>query len=187
VPIPVVTIDPAFIVPIVIEGQTTQMEFTMTNHGLIAVKGVQFGVPHSESYQITPLISEVDELPAQSSITVPVLISLKQPLSDAEKCGTCGGTAGKTTSESYQIGGACEKAEVDALCYYECGPDKKWHQKSLDLKPIKAAMSLYDCLKAIFTEEAITGFKGNAAKIPSWAIGRPGAARGRVPGERIGC
>ncbi|HUW30400.1 MAG TPA: CARDB domain-containing protein, partial [Planctomycetota bacterium] len=62
VPIPVVTVDPAFIVPIVIEGETTQMEFTMTNHGLIAVKGLTFNAPVSDSYNVVPLITEIDEL-----------------------------------------------------------------------------------------------------------------------------
>ncbi|HUW35276.1 MAG TPA: Ig-like domain-containing protein, partial [Planctomycetota bacterium] len=171
VPIPVVTVDPAFIVPIVIEGETTQMEFTMTNHGLIAVKGLTFNAPVSDSYNVVPLITEIDELAAKSSITIPVLISLKQPLSDAEKCGTCSGSADSKTTSDYQIGGGCEKAKVDTEYYYECGPDRKWHKKSVDIRPIKAAKSLYDCLKAIFTEDSIKLFKGNAASIPAWAVG----------------
>src|SRR5690606_967300 len=41
VPWPVVTVDQPLIVPLVFPGEVTQMEITLTNHGLIAAQGLQ--------------------------------------------------------------------------------------------------------------------------------------------------
>ncbi|HEY9175972.1 MAG TPA: CARDB domain-containing protein, partial [Verrucomicrobiae bacterium] len=81
VPWPVVTVDQPLIVPLVFPGEVTQTEITLTNHGLLAAQGVVLNVRDTATYKITPLIRDIGELPARSSITIPVLIQL-QPDAD---------------------------------------------------------------------------------------------------------
>ena len=82
VPFPVVTADP-FLVPLVFPGEVTQTSITITNHGLIAAKGLKLRARSTSTYLITPLFTDVGDLPAHSSITVPVLVQL-QPQLDAD-------------------------------------------------------------------------------------------------------
>src|SRR5439155_17719695 len=58
----------------VLPGQTTQFEIRLRNNGLIALKKVRVPVPSHPSLIITPLVTEIEELPAQTSLTVPVTI-----------------------------------------------------------------------------------------------------------------
>jgi len=73
VPAPVVTVDPPYAFVPVLEGRTSVVEFTITNHGLIAALGAQINFGQHPDYYIIPLIRDIGVLPAQSSIVVPVL------------------------------------------------------------------------------------------------------------------
>src|SRR6185436_9924389 len=61
--------------------EVAQIQVTVTNHGLIAAKDLQIEVEETDTWKITPLVRQVGDLPARSSITIPVLVQL-QP--DAE-------------------------------------------------------------------------------------------------------
>jgi hypothetical protein len=71
---PVVTVDEPHLMPIVLPGQTTQMQITLRNHGLIAAEQVQVRVPNDPDFIITPLIDMIPILPAKSSVTIPITI-----------------------------------------------------------------------------------------------------------------
>lgn len=77
VPVPVVTIEPAvFDLDKVGEG-SMQVDYTITNHGLIAAEDAWFSFGDNSRYTFTPLVDEIGAVPAQSSIVVPVLVQRK--------------------------------------------------------------------------------------------------------------
>ncbi len=78
VPAPVVTIEPNVVDLSQIQGDETQVNFTIKNHGLIAAQDAQFVFPSHANWTFTPLLKELGELPAHSTITVPVLIQRKR-------------------------------------------------------------------------------------------------------------
>jgi len=77
VPAPVIVVSPAVINfgNLNTVGQTEQINVTITNHGLIAAQGMTIGVPTHPYYSVTPLITNIGTLPADSSITIPVIIT----------------------------------------------------------------------------------------------------------------
>jgi len=74
VPAPVVTVEPNLIDLDTVQGNETQVDLKITNHGLIAAQNVSLGFESHPLWTITPLVREVDSLPAQSSLTIPVII-----------------------------------------------------------------------------------------------------------------
>jgi subtilase family serine protease len=157
VPWPVVTVDQPLIVPLVFPGEVTQMEITLTNHGLIAAQGVQFNVRDTATYKITPLIRDIGELPARSSITIPVLIQL-QPEIDAQAVEAIrlhtepGATpAGRVRAADggWGFGDECEYPEMEAYYFMICGGDRKWHLVKVDIRPLLAVKELAGCAKSI--------------------------------------
>ncbi|GCA96316.1 carboxypeptidase-like regulatory domain-containing protein, partial [Microcystis aeruginosa] len=72
VPIPVVTIDPPLIdlKDLQAIGQVMQINMTVTNHGLIAANDVKLNFGSHPFYKIEPLLGEIDNLAAKSSLTI---------------------------------------------------------------------------------------------------------------------
>jgi len=75
VPAPVVTLDGPPNLPILAPGQSTQVMFTATNHGLIAAQDAKLQFSNDDNYVCTPLTSNIGTIPAMSSVEIPVLIS----------------------------------------------------------------------------------------------------------------
>ena len=155
VPWPVVTVDQPLIVPLVFPGEVTQMEITLTNHGLIAAQGLQLKVRDTATYKVTPLVRDVGELPARSSVTIPVLIQLQPELDqqavDAIRAHTGGGnpSPGKRNTKEWGFGDECEYPEMEAYYYMICGPDRRWHLDKVDIRPLLAVKELAGCAKSI--------------------------------------
>ncbi|MBK9137279.1 MAG: Ig-like domain-containing protein [Verrucomicrobia bacterium] len=74
VPAPVVTVEPNVIDLAQVQGDEAQVDLKITNHGLIAAQRGQLVFGTHPDWTLTPLVSDVGELPARSSITVPLLI-----------------------------------------------------------------------------------------------------------------
>ena len=74
VPIPVITVSPAFIDFSTLTADTTEIDFTITNNGLLAANNLSLAFNNSGGYTITPLVGNLGTLPAMSERTVPVLI-----------------------------------------------------------------------------------------------------------------
>lgn len=157
VPWPVVTVDQPLIVPLVFPGEVTQMEITLTNHGLIAAQGVQLNVRDTATYRITPLIRDIGELPARSSITIPVLIQL-QPELDAQAVeairlhtepGAAPAGRVRAADGGWGIGDECEYPEMEAYYFLICGADRRWHLVKVDIRPLLAVKELAGCAKTI--------------------------------------
>src|SRR6185436_2251746 len=79
VPQPELVVENPLVIPLVIAGQTTQFEIRLRNPGLIALEHVRVPVPSHPSLIITPLVTELDVLPAQTSVTIPVTIREAPP------------------------------------------------------------------------------------------------------------
>ncbi len=74
VPLPVITIEPASVDLAEIVGPEGQVNFRITNHGLIAAKNSRLEIPTHPDWIFEPLISEFGDLPAKTSLTVPMTI-----------------------------------------------------------------------------------------------------------------
>ncbi|MBI4578238.1 MAG: carboxypeptidase regulatory-like domain-containing protein, partial [Planctomycetes bacterium] len=96
VPAPVVTVDPA-LATIPADVDEAQVVYTFTNHGWIAAQDFRLVLPTHPRYDVLPLVDAVDEIPARTSIQVPILFrkkstaaqgALGQPvLASTESCG----------------------------------------------------------------------------------------------------
>ncbi len=92
VPQPNLVVENPEIVPLVFAGQTSQFAIRLRNTGLISLLRVRIPVPNSPNYIITPLVTEIEELPAQTTVSVPVTIRTR-PSSPA------GGASARAASE----------------------------------------------------------------------------------------
>ena len=77
VPAPVITASPSVfdVGGLTQLGQTQQVNLTITNHGLIAAQDLTVNFGTHPYYSIVPLISNLSGLPADSSITIPVVMT----------------------------------------------------------------------------------------------------------------
>ncbi|YCM46201.1 CARDB domain-containing protein [Verrucomicrobiaceae bacterium 227] len=73
VPAPVVTIEPAYIDLTAFTEESTQVDITFTNHGLIAASNLKSVFSAGDNWEITSLTQDLGDLPAKSSLTVPVV------------------------------------------------------------------------------------------------------------------
>ncbi len=74
VPTPVVTIDPPLVDLTDFTAPTKQVDFTITNHGLISALAARLQFDGGGRYIFRPLVEQFGDLPAQTSIVVPVVI-----------------------------------------------------------------------------------------------------------------
>lgn len=76
VPAPVVTIEPAVIDlgRLTTVGQVERINLTISNHGLISAANMDLTVDTHPFYAIEPLITEIGDLPARSSLVIPVVL-----------------------------------------------------------------------------------------------------------------
>ena len=77
VPIPVVIIEPTYIDLSLLPFSDNQalVNFTITNHGLIAANNVHLSFPEGTGFIYRPAVEDIGTLPAKSSLIVPVKIS----------------------------------------------------------------------------------------------------------------
>ncbi len=78
VPAPVVTVDPPFNFIMLLPGEESTVELTITNHGLIAAHNVTLSIPEIDTSHIEPSHLEIGTLPAMESIVIPVKLWLKE-------------------------------------------------------------------------------------------------------------
>jgi hypothetical protein len=82
VPAPVVTVEPALVDLNKIDTEK-QINFVVTNHGLIAAKNLGLEFESTDDYEITVLADTFGDLDAKSQITVPVRIRNKAAYADS--------------------------------------------------------------------------------------------------------
>ncbi|PWU11941.1 MAG: hypothetical protein C5B50_22285 [Verrucomicrobia bacterium] len=144
VPIPVVTVDNPLLVPLVVEGEDTEMDIQVSNHGLIAAQQVQLVVPlDNPDYEFQPLATNIDMVPAMSSVTVPVIIRIRSnsPALLALKPGQHAKDGGTT------ITGCPSLPKMTLKWGYICGNDFNWHAVDTEVVPVPVTTSCADAIK----------------------------------------
>ena len=160
VPMPVVTVDQPFLMPMVLPGYATQFTLTLRNHGLINAEHVQVKAPSDPDFVITPLIDEIPVLAAKSEVTIPCTIRL----SDAAMARY---SAGEGDILSEGAGSTITKCLGLGVVYtYEC-KNGQWQQV-----PVQLAATV-GCLE---------GFKDFAGSVSEYLLER---ALGNLLG--VGC
>lgn len=95
VPMPVVTLEPTMIDLLDYPADKTQIDLKVTNHGLIAAQDARLSFPELAGWRFTPLVTELGDLPARSSFTIPLLIERTSLVSGkqapTQSGGACGG------------------------------------------------------------------------------------------------
>jgi hypothetical protein len=79
VPVPVVVVEPALVDLSRITGDSAQIDFKISNHGLIDAREFTFTFESHPLWEIKPFLTDVGILPARSTLTVPVTIRRLQP------------------------------------------------------------------------------------------------------------
>ena len=85
VPAPVIVVEPAVFdfADLRNVGDVKQIEFTITNHGLIAAQNVHLNVGENPNVAIRPLLTDFGTLAAGASITIPVILERTGPVASA--------------------------------------------------------------------------------------------------------
>jgi hypothetical protein len=134
VPAPVVTVEPASIDLSTLTDEVTQMNFTITNHGLIAAEHVNLSFQNDPVWQITPLVGYVGTLAAQQSVVIPVTITRQGPARPPRFAalslspspppnGQC--QIGGIVGYDFQCGGSTQLRSTPIIAYNgngDCGP-----------------------------------------------------------------
>ncbi len=129
VPAPVVTVDPPFVDVESFTETVTQINYTLTNHGLITAKGVRLDFTSNDEWSITPLVQKLGDLGAHQSMVVPVIFTRlsggANALAAAACCGggeTVGGkTVGGKTPSSGLLPDPCRYISGQASFLITCG------------------------------------------------------------------
>lgn len=100
VPAPVVVVEPSFIDLEELTEEVTQIDFKITNHGLIEANDVSLTFDSTASWEVTALASKLGNLAAKSSLTIPVTIRKLNASARSEDCDVPSGRA----SHSYICG-----------------------------------------------------------------------------------
>lgn len=97
VPAPVVVVEPTYVDLSELTGPVNQIEFTVTNYGLITAEDVALNLPTQVGgFEIIPLVDEIGDLPGgctpgnpsgPCTVTVPVLV-IQDPIANAGGCTT---------------------------------------------------------------------------------------------------
>ena len=117
VPAPVVTISPAYIDFSKLTADTTEIDFTITNHGLIAADDVSLSFDSNAMYQVTPLVGSLGTLAAMSEIVVPVIIHRNA-------------TASSSLTATPAVGGTGDCGSGQVLWNVWC-ENKKWYSEAI--------------------------------------------------------
>ncbi len=134
VPIPVVTIDNPLLVPLIIPGEDTEVDLRVSNHGLIAAQGVHLDLPtYDQNHEYIALATNIDTIPAMSTITIPIIIRANTNASGLQAKGF------STDCPSIP--------KVNLKWGFICGKDMNWHAVEAELVPVDVDQDCADLIK----------------------------------------
>lgn len=175
VPAPVVTIEPKTQVAAVVEGHTMTYYVTVTNHGLIAAHEVEVNIGDTDSYYVVPAIRTIGELPAMSSVRVPIYIRAKAdgPITDLPSAATStmaaqavmaaqAGVGGESVADSSTqargvrplsgSGGGdpslCDILSGKVVHFVYCAGGR-WETADFSISPINIALNILDAIGCV--------------------------------------
>jgi len=129
VPAPVITLDPPSFDLRTVQGDLAQINVTVSNQGLITARDVRFTPPSDPRWRITPLSEDLGDLPALSSVVVPVTIE-RLPEAPGALAGhvgkaPAGGRAGLMGGGiDIPLGNGCV-ITLSMDWWYPCGPENR--------------------------------------------------------------
>ncbi|HWD17882.1 MAG TPA: CARDB domain-containing protein [Verrucomicrobiae bacterium] len=183
VPIPVVTIDNPTIIPLMIENEDTVVHFEVSNHGLIAAEQVNIEVPDDDpDYIYKPLVNYMQEIPAMSTIDLPMVISWRSNSPTLMKMSQAPHGPGKTDFLKFD----CQPLpNISVKWGIYCGNDFHWHTIPQELIMTPVEHDCFDSLKKKIQEgiddpgavaEALTSLAETAEKNLAKAFGSAGCS-----------
>lgn len=125
VPVPVITVDPPSVDLTLFDGDEFQINFTISNQGLIAAQNVEFNLPSTPELQMTPLITKIGKMAARTSLNIPVLIHRGPPQAagiHARSLARAQASAARNSVAFIGLGGCTELGQV--VYSYPCGPSE---------------------------------------------------------------
>ncbi len=130
VPFPVVTVEPILVDLEELTGETNQIDFKITNHGLVAANHTMLQFEDHPNYSATPLIGDIGTLAAKSSITVPVII---RKLTGGARPTVAGTKRGRASLAAGATSGGCD-LRGQTLFDVICGPVKRDYRMPIILR-----------------------------------------------------
>ena len=126
VPVPVITVEPPSVDLTLFDGEEFQINFTISNQGLIAAQNVEFTLPSTAEFQMTPLISKIGKMAARTSLNIPVLVHRGPPKAAGIHARSLQRAQSTTARAPVAIlpgiGGCTELGQV--VYSYPCGPSE---------------------------------------------------------------
>ena len=122
VPKPTVLLEVPGSIPQLNAGESYAFSVTAVNHGLIAARNVRFSFPENFPYQYEFAVSSVDEIPAKSSVIVPVVISVPNA-TRAKRGNLLGGIEDVTAPGPGELTYNPCSYGIMAMFEYLCGPE----------------------------------------------------------------
>ncbi len=134
VPVPNVVIEEPKVMLLVFSDEPAQFDLTLRNEGLIAAQGVTVTPPEDPNYLITPLVSNVGIIPAQSSVTIPVTVQLRGTAAAPNAVGKAMPKDGDAGDCPVSFG-PCNmfSANLNVQYYYPCGGNNVVQSRSAQL------------------------------------------------------
>ncbi len=146
VPVPNVVVAEPEVMLLVAPGEASQFTITLSNEGLIQAENVSISVPDDPTYLVTPLVTSVGIIPAQSTVQVPVTVQLRSAPAP--------GLARGNDKARPMDGGGCNLSDINAclpdiplgvVSYHVCGNNGVPQERSIDLKLICTTKDAKDC------------------------------------------
>ncbi|MDH7602642.1 MAG: fibronectin type III domain-containing protein, partial [Armatimonadota bacterium] len=166
VPAPVVTIEPRTQVVPVVEGQTAVSYITVTNHGLISAHEVEVQINDTQNWYVTPAIRKIGELPAMTSVRIPIYVRSKSdgPITELPDVATstlaaeaAAAAASVTPAANLREGGGSADGGQPSLCDILSGAvvhivycsGGQWKTADFSLSPLFLLLDLLDALGCV--------------------------------------
>jgi hypothetical protein len=150
VPVPNVVVENPEEIILVTPGEPSQYDLELRNVGLIAANNVLISVPYDATYLMTPLVTNVGVIPAQSSVSIPIMIQLRSDLGTTNvpqpkgpvNISPCGISISPNPCDIFP------KIPVDISYTYDCGTHTLVQHRSAQMDLLCTAKQLKDRLKS---------------------------------------
>ena len=171
VPVPnIVVAEPQVLVPVV-AGEASQFVITLSNEGLIEAQNVTIIVPNDPTYLVTPLVTNVGIIPAQSMVQIPVTVQLRSAPAPGLVAGTrAAQPRGGTGCDLVNTVNACFP-DIPLTVQYSvvCGNNNDQESRSIDLKVMCTESAVKQCLDALLGTVK-SAFSENVFALPCAAL-----------------
>ena len=169
VPVPVVTVEFPTGIFVVIDDEPTQLELTVTNHGLIEALDVEIDIPDVDGLHASVMSERIDVIPAKTSIKIPIILTgVEEESPNSLSCNSLLGTNDASGAANALV--KCLGAQTKYS--YVCGKKKDGSPRKVNkyanaaTKVLKAGKDFYDkakscidCGKDIATRNISGGYK----------------------------